>query len=142
MPLWAGCFHDFLAIIHLFLFFIQLMVFCDVLKQQKTKVIITFIYHNIPGGLFLYRLKKIESSLYDGSDRRRIASILPQHPFGLTVFENFVYYTDWYKYGRGIRKLNKFTGRNQERIRRLLWSHMDIQVYHPLRQPNGELLIS
>lgn len=83
------------------------------------------------------RLKKIESSLYDGSDRRRIASILPQHPFGLTVFENFVYYTDWYKYGRGIRKLNKFTGRNQKRIRRLLWSHMDIQVYHPLRQPNA-----
>ena len=92
--------------------------------------------------LFFNRLKKIESSFYDGSDRRRIASILPHHPFGLGVFENFVYYTDWYKYGKGIRMLNRFTGRDKYKIKPTLWSHMDIHVYHPLRQPNGESSVS
>lgn len=90
--------------------------------------------------LFFNRLKKIESSNYDGTDRRRIASILPQHPFGLGVFESTLYYTDWYKYGKGIRKLNKFTGQERHKIRPTLWSHMDIHVYHPLRQANGKSL--
>lgn len=83
------------------------------------------------------RLKKIESSKYDGSDRRVIATIMPHHPFGLGVFENQVYYTDWYKFGKGIRKLNKFSGSDRQKIIPTLWSHMDINVYHPLRQPNA-----
>ncbi|XP_027048198.1 low-density lipoprotein receptor-related protein 8-like, partial [Pocillopora damicornis] len=82
------------------------------------------------------RLKKIESSRYDGSDRRLIASIVPHHPFGLGVFENQLYYTDWYKNGKGIKKLNKFSGSDQK-IKDTLWSHMDIKVFHPLRQPNA-----
>lgn len=85
---------------------------------------------------FIFSLKKIESSRYDGSDRRLIASIVPNHPFGLGVFENQLYYTDWYKNGKGIKKLNKFSGSNQK-IKDTLWSHMDIKVFHPLRQPNG-----
>ncbi|KAJ7383624.1 hypothetical protein OS493_026810 [Desmophyllum pertusum] len=83
------------------------------------------------------KLKKIESSTYDGSDRRVIANIMPHHPFGLGVFENHVYYTDWFKFGKGIRKLNKFTGLDKHKIKPTLWSHMDIHVYHPLRQPNA-----
>lgn len=86
------------------------------------------------------RLKKIESSKYDGTDRRSIASIARNHPFGLTVFENHLYYTDWYKLSKGVKSLNKFTGMNKTLIKRTLWSHMDIHVYHPLRQPNGKLL--
>lgn len=61
---------------------------------------------------------------------------MPNHPFGLGVFENQLYYTDWYKNGKGIKKLNKFSGSNQK-IKDTLWSHMDIKVFHPLRQPNG-----
>ena len=87
---------------------------------------------------FSFRLKKIESCKYDGSDRREIANIMPHHPFGLGVFEDHLYYTDWFKFGKGIRKINKFTGGDKEKIKPTLWSHMDIHVYHPLRQPNGE----
>ncbi|XP_078360002.1 uncharacterized protein LOC144644397 isoform X2 [Oculina patagonica] len=83
------------------------------------------------------RLKQIGSCKYDGSDQRVIASIMPYHPFGLGVFENHVYFTDWYKYGKGIRKLNKFTGGDRQKVKPTLWSHMDIKVYHPLRQPNA-----
>lgn len=85
-----------------------------------------------------FRLKKIESCKYDGSDRRVIARIAPHHPFGLGVFENHLYYTDWFKFGKGIKKVNKFTGRDKQKIKPTLWSHMDIHVYHPLRQPNGK----
>lgn len=83
------------------------------------------------------KLKKIESCKYDGSDRRVIARIAPHHPFGLGVFENHLYYTDWFKFGKGIKKVNKFTGRDKQKIKPTLWSHMDIHVYHPLRQPNA-----
>lgn len=85
-----------------------------------------------------FRLKKIESCKYNGLDRRVIARIAPHHPFGLGVFENHLYYTDWFKFGKGIKKLNKFTGGEKQKIKPTLWSHMDIQVYHPLRQPNGK----
>ena len=89
--------------------------------------------------IVFFRLKKIESCNYEGNDRRRIASILPHHPFGLALFENYLYYTDWFKFGKGIRKVNRFTGGDRHKIRPTLWSHMDIKVYHPLRQTNGKM---
>lgn len=81
------------------------------------------------------RLKKIESSKYDGTDRRRIALIIPHHPFGLGVFENHLYYTDWFRFGKGVRQINKFTGGDKRKLLSVMWSNMDIRVYHPLRQP-------
>ena len=54
------------------------------------------------------------------------------------MFENHLYYTDWFRFGKGIKKVNKFTGSDKKKIKPTLWSHMDIHVYHPLRQPNGK----
>ncbi|EDO43726.1 predicted protein, partial [Nematostella vectensis] len=81
------------------------------------------------------RLKRIESSRLDGSDRRLIADIAPQHPFAITVFENYLYYTDWNRDERALRRVNKFTGGERTIVKRVLWPHMDIQVLHPLKQP-------
>ncbi|KAK3726302.1 hypothetical protein QZH41_012731, partial [Actinostola sp. cb2023] len=83
------------------------------------------------------RLKKIESLRLDGSDRRVIASILNEHPFSVTVFENTLYYSDWNRNERAIRKVNKFTGEDKGIVKRLLWAHMDVKAVHPNRQPNG-----
>ena len=84
------------------------------------------------------RLKRIESIKLDGTDRRMISSILREHPFAVTVFENYLYYSDWQKGEKAIRKVNKFTGTEKSIVKRVLWSHMDIKAVHPHRQPNGE----
>ena len=87
----------------------------------------------------LCRLKKIESSTYDGTDRRVIALITPHHPYSMDLFENHLYYTDWYRFDRGIRSMNKFNGSDEHKISSVrYWTNMGIRVYHPLRQPNGK----
>ena len=87
------------------------------------------------------RLKKIETSNYDGTDRQLVASITPHHPFALATFENHLYYSDWFKFGKAIRKINKFSGGEKSLVKATLWSYMDISVYHPLRQPNGTITL-
>lgn len=62
---------------------------------------------------FFFRLKKIESCKYDGFDRRVIVRIVLYYLFGLGVFENYLYYIDWFKFGKGIKKVNKFIGRDK-----------------------------
>lgn len=84
------------------------------------------------------RLKKIESIRLDGTDRRLISDIITHHPFAVTVFGNYLYYSDWSKNERAIRKVNKFTGKDGSIVKRLLWAHMDVKVIHPTRQPNGK----
>ena len=39
----------------------------------------------------------------------------PSHPFGLTVYKNYLYYTDWIK--RALVKVNKLTGGEIEILR-------------------------
>lgn len=83
------------------------------------------------------KLKTVESSTYDGTDRRVIAVITPHHPYSMDLFENHLYYTDWYRFDRGIRSMNKFNGSDEHKISSVrFWTNMGIRVYHPLRQPN------
>jgi len=58
-----------------------------------------------------------------------------KHPFAISVFEDFVYWTDWET--ETIHKANKFNGNNPENVAVSLYSPMDVHVYHALRQPNG-----
>ncbi|XP_031575519.1 low-density lipoprotein receptor-like isoform X2 [Actinia tenebrosa] len=83
------------------------------------------------------KVKTIESMSLDGSDRRLVARIPSQHPFAVTVFGDYLYYTDWTRRARSIRKVNKFTGGEKKIVINLLWAHMDIKAVHPTRQPNG-----
>ena len=83
------------------------------------------------------RRKVIESSSLDGSDRRQVVHLQSQHPFSVTVFEDFVYWSDWQN--DAIFKTNKFTGNGTTRIVHGLYSIMGVEIYHALRQPAGKL---
>ena len=84
------------------------------------------------------KLKVIESSRLDGSDRRQILYLPAQHPFSITVFEDFMYWSDWTS--EAIYKANKFTGKGRTQIISQAYSMMGVEIYHPLRQPNGMCL--
>ncbi|XP_055715638.1 low-density lipoprotein receptor-like isoform X6 [Phlebotomus papatasi] len=85
------------------------------------------------------KLNEISSCNYDGSGRN-VVLYSPdslRHPFSITTFEDFVYWTDWDK--EAVFKANKFTGKDVEAITALhmLQHPMTIHVYHPYRQPDG-----
>lgn len=62
------------------------------------------------------KLNIISSSNFDGSDRRVILSSLEflKHPFSITTFEDYVYWTDWGK--AAVFKANKFNGGNVQAL--------------------------
>ncbi|XP_069618965.1 low-density lipoprotein receptor-related protein 6 [Ranitomeya imitator] len=73
----------------------------------------------------------IESSSMLGQDREVIADDLP-HPFGLTQYQDFIYWTDWSR--RSIERANKTSGQNRTIIQGHLDYVMDILVFHSSRQ--------
>ncbi|XP_051158653.1 low-density lipoprotein receptor-like isoform X4 [Leptopilina boulardi] len=85
------------------------------------------------------KLNIIASCNYDGSGRRTIlySPDSLRHPFSITTFEDYVYWTDWDK--ETIFKANKFTGKDVEAITSLRSQQhpMVVHVYHPYRQPDG-----
>ncbi|XP_023705770.1 very low-density lipoprotein receptor isoform X4 [Cryptotermes secundus] len=86
------------------------------------------------------KLNVISSCNYDGSERRVVlySPDALQHPFSITTFEDWVYWTDWDK--QAVYKANKFNGRDITAITatHMLQNPMVIHVYHPYRQPDGE----
>ncbi|XP_033107880.1 low-density lipoprotein receptor-related protein 2-like isoform X2 [Anneissia japonica] len=54
------------------------------------------------------------------------------HPFAVTVFEDYLYWTDWNL--MTINKANKLSGRQAEVLDTLIQRPFDIHVVHPLRQ--------
>ncbi|KAG1671512.1 Low-density lipoprotein receptor-related protein 8 [Nymphon striatum] len=83
------------------------------------------------------KLKLLNSADYNGENRQVIMSSSPQilHPFSVSVFEDWVYWTDWES--ENIYRANKFTGEQVETVARSVFSAMDILVYHKYRQPDS-----
>ncbi|XP_053984909.1 very low-density lipoprotein receptor-like isoform X2 [Hylaeus volcanicus] len=85
------------------------------------------------------KLNIIGSCNYDGSGRRTVLYSPSElrHPYSITTFEDYVYWTDWDK--ETIFKANKFTGKDVEAVTsvRSLQHPMVVHVYHPYRQPDG-----
>ena len=104
----------------------------------------------------------IGSCNYDGSNRRVVLSAGPaiSHPFAITVFEDWLYWSDWDH--RTIMRANKFTGKNATSVTMThsVWYRwrnfsydpkvssydliniqtqlpMVVHVYHSYRQPSG-----
>ncbi|XP_034272652.1 low-density lipoprotein receptor-related protein 5 [Pantherophis guttatus] len=73
----------------------------------------------------------IESSNMLGQEREIIADDLP-HPFGLTQYSDFIYWTDWNLHS--IERADKTNGRNRTIIQNRLDFVMDILVFHSSRQ--------
>lgn len=53
-------------------------------------------------------------------------------PYGLTQYEDFIYWTDWST--NSIERCNKTTGLNRTRIQEKLDYVMDLLVFHASRQ--------
>ncbi|XP_019865728.1 very low-density lipoprotein receptor isoform X2 [Aethina tumida] len=86
------------------------------------------------------KLNVISNCDYDGKNRR-VVLFSPdslRHPFSITTFEDWVYWTDWDR--AAVFKANKFTGKNVTAVTatEMLENPMVIHVYHPYRQPDGE----
>ncbi|KAG5899803.1 hypothetical protein JTB14_010242 [Gonioctena quinquepunctata] len=86
------------------------------------------------------KLNTISSCDYNGRNRRVIlfSPDKLRHPFSITTFEDWVYWTDWDK--AAVYRANKFTGRDVKPITatEMIQTPMVIHVYHPYRQPDGE----
>ncbi|RZF40959.1 hypothetical protein LSTR_LSTR013214 [Laodelphax striatellus] len=62
------------------------------------------------------RLDKIERADYDGSNRVVLTSIMPQHPFDIAVYGEFIFWTDWVIHA--VIRANKYTGEEVTILRR------------------------
>uniref|UniRef100_A0A8C9T919 Low density lipoprotein receptor-related protein 2a n=1 Tax=Scleropages formosus TaxID=113540 RepID=A0A8C9T919_SCLFO len=59
-------------------------------------------------------------------------SVIP-HPFGISLFEHNVYFTDWTK--MAVLRANKFSDNNPQLIYHTSMTPHGVTVVHPLRQP-------
>ncbi|TDG98033.1 hypothetical protein EPR50_G00214030 [Perca flavescens] len=72
----------------------------------------------------------------DGQNRHRaIAGTLP-HVFAVSLFEDWVYWTDWNTHT--VEKAHKYTGEQRTIMGNNTHRPYDIHVYHPYRQPRSE----
>uniref|UniRef100_A0A8U8BUY5 Low-density lipoprotein receptor-related protein 2 n=1 Tax=Geospiza parvula TaxID=87175 RepID=A0A8U8BUY5_GEOPR len=81
------------------------------------------------------RFDYIETVTYDGLQRKTVAhggSLIP-HPYGITLFEHNVYFTDWTK--MAVVKANKFSESNPQVIYQSSLRPYGVTVYHAARQP-------
>ncbi|XP_050433383.1 low-density lipoprotein receptor-related protein 1 isoform X2 [Adelges cooleyi] len=56
------------------------------------------------------------------------------HVFAITLFENYVYWSDWET--KTIHKCHKYSGLGCQNVTTLVYKPMDIKVVHPLLQPS------
>lgn len=75
------------------------------------------------------RLDKIETCHLDGTQRVILVSAVPQHPFAVAVWDNYVFWTDWL--ARGVYKANKFTGEQSVQVKKNIQRPMGITVVAP-----------
>eukprot|EP00092_Neocalanus_flemingeri_P041600 GFUD01045305.1.p1 GENE.GFUD01045305.1~~GFUD01045305.1.p1 ORF type:complete len:884 (+),score=164.86 GFUD01045305.1:115-2766(+) len=87
------------------------------------------------------KLHIIASVKFDGSSLLTITeqSSSLQHPFSVSIMEDWVYWTEWVQNGSSIFRANKFDGTELEKLTEARLHHkpMSLQVYHQLRQPTS-----
>ncbi|XP_048256632.1 low-density lipoprotein receptor-related protein 4-like isoform X3 [Haliotis rufescens] len=77
----------------------------------------------------------VSSCNMDGGDRRVVIRMSSEHMFAITMFQDFLYWSDWGS--STLRKVNKRTGKNVEVINTGKGSPFDVKVFHPDRQPEA-----
>ena len=78
------------------------------------------------------RLDYIAFADFDGRNMRYVVRDALLHVFALSVFEEYIYWTDWeYK---SIERAHKFNGLQRANVSTLIHRPMDVQVMHPYRQ--------
>uniref|UniRef100_A0AAR5Q063 EGF-like domain-containing protein n=1 Tax=Dendroctonus ponderosae TaxID=77166 RepID=A0AAR5Q063_DENPD len=84
------------------------------------------------------RSDSIHTCDYNGNDHHEVISNQEflSHPFAISLFENYVYWTDWRT--NSVMRANKWTGGDVMVIQRTLTQPFDIKIMHPSRQPPGK----
>jgi len=76
----------------------------------------------------------LESSKFDGTDRRQTEVNVIRHPFSLAVFEDRLFWSDWEL--RNIQSCHKITGQQREYLfNDTKIEPFGIHVYHPILEP-------
>uniref|UniRef100_A0A2C9KAN0 EGF-like domain-containing protein n=1 Tax=Biomphalaria glabrata TaxID=6526 RepID=A0A2C9KAN0_BIOGL len=75
---------------------------------------------------------RIQHSKLDGDDLQTLTGHTIVHPFGIAIYKDFIYYTDWRL--QSIIRINKRGGQEQK-IRSGIGRVMGIRVYDPSLQP-------
>ncbi|XP_028331825.1 low-density lipoprotein receptor-related protein 2 [Gouania willdenowi] len=77
----------------------------------------------------------VETVTYNGLDRKIVlnGALQSPHPFGIAVFENHVFFTDWTK--MGVIQTNRFNGSNPKLLYRTAKRPGHVVVSHPVAQP-------
>ncbi|KAF5306597.1 hypothetical protein FQR65_LT18530 [Abscondita terminalis] len=85
------------------------------------------------------RSDSIHTTKYDGTDHHEVMRKheMLSHPFAITLYENYVYWTDWRT--NSVVRANKWTGGDVSVIQRTLTQPFDIQILHPSRQPRDDI---
>ncbi|TKS67243.1 Low-density lipoprotein receptor-related protein 2 [Collichthys lucidus] len=81
------------------------------------------------------RYDYIETATYDGLHRKTVVhggAAVP-HPFGISLFEHNVYFTDWTK--MAVMKANKFTDSSPQIVYSTSQTPHGVAVIHQLKQP-------
>ncbi|KAM9759324.1 low-density lipoprotein receptor-related protein 1-like isoform 2-T2 [Menidia menidia] len=69
----------------------------------------------------------------DGSNRHTVLTQDIPHIFAMTLFEEYIYWTDWET--KSINRAHKTLGKNKTMLISTLHRPMDIHIFHPYRQP-------
>lgn len=77
------------------------------------------------------KMATMESVRTDGSDRRMVLEEILKHPYGLAIFEDYIYWSDWGT--KSIHSCNKFTGKDHKVIAkdRTIYA---VHIYHSSKQ--------
>uniref|UniRef100_W5N103 Low-density lipoprotein receptor-related protein 2 n=1 Tax=Lepisosteus oculatus TaxID=7918 RepID=W5N103_LEPOC len=72
---------------------------------------------------------------YDGNNRQQVfaSDLILQHPHGMTVFEDYVYWSE--RYTSKVIRANKWHGQNQTVMLNNVYQPMGIVLDHPVKQP-------
>ncbi|XP_059222428.1 putative vitellogenin receptor isoform X2 [Stomoxys calcitrans] len=78
------------------------------------------------------KLATIESVRSDGTDRRTVLEDILKHPYGLAIFEEKLFWSDWGT--KSVHSCNKFTGKDHKIITkdRTIYA---LHIYHSAKQP-------
>lgn len=116
------------------------------LAGLNRQIVVKVVNGGWPNGLTLdYTMRRIywidarsdsvHTSDYNGGDLHEVIRNHEtlSHPFAISLFENYVYWTDWRS--NSVVRANKWTGGDVRIIQRTLTQPFDIKIMHPSRQP-------
>uniref|UniRef100_A0A8B9LU25 Low-density lipoprotein receptor-related protein 2 n=1 Tax=Astyanax mexicanus TaxID=7994 RepID=A0A8B9LU25_ASTMX len=117
--------------------------------KQRTTIISSKLYWpngltiDYPNSLLYFAdayLDFIDYCDYNGNNRKQVlaSDLVLQHPHAITIFEDFVYWTD--RYVSRVIRANKWHGENQTVMLYNLPQPMGLVAMHPARQPTGDNL--